>query len=319
MQIRQFIQGFLRQRIVFPERQLYVLGHGQGADQSAILEGHAITLNQTAAVHGRQALHVPAIQIHAAAVRVLQPKYRAQQHRLAGPGTAHHAEYFVLSHFHVESVVHHLRAEAIVEAAHPDHRIEIRVEHQKLICTNNTANSASARITIKIDCTTATVVSRPSSRAESRTCMPRYVPTMAMRMANTGALTKPAQKVVGESASCMRAVNCGNGMCRLMSDSRPPPARPMASAITVSSGRTMTSANTLGTTSNSTGFIPIARSASVSSFSCMTPISAAKALPERPATMMAVNSTPISRNTAMVTRSTTKISAPKRDSCCAPR
>jgi hypothetical protein len=53
--------------------------------------------------------------------------------------------------------------------------------------------------------------------------------------------------------------------------------------------------------------------------SCITPISAAKALPERPATMMAVNSTPISRSTEMVTRSTTKMSAPNLLSCWAPR
>jgi hypothetical protein len=116
---------------VFPERQLYVLGHGQGADQRAILKGRAVTLHQAAAVHRRQALHIPAIQFHAAAVGVLQSEDRTQQHRLAGPRTAHHAEYFVLLHLHVESVVHHLRAEAIVEVVHPNHRIEIRVQHQK--------------------------------------------------------------------------------------------------------------------------------------------------------------------------------------------
>ncbi len=42
----------------------------------------------------------------------------------------------------------------------------------------------------------------------------------------------------------------------------------------------------------------------------MAPISAAKALPERPATMIAVSSTPSSRSTPTVTRSTTKMSAP---------
>ena len=36
-----------------------------------------------------------------------------------------------------------------------------------------------------------------------------------MSMANTGALTRPAQKVVGASASRRRSVNCGSGMCRL--------------------------------------------------------------------------------------------------------
>ena len=104
-----------------------------------------------------------------------------------------------------------------------------------------------------------------------------------------------------------------------MSDSSPPPASPIASAMTVNKGSAMTSASTRGTTSNSIGFKPMARSASISSFSCMTPISAANALPERPATMIAVSSTPISRSTAMVTRSTTKMSAPNFLSCCAPR
>ena len=142
---------------------------------------------------------------------------------------------------------------------------------------------------------------------------------MAINRANTGALISPDQKVVGERDSRNRLMNCGKGMCRFSSDNSPPPASPMASAITVSRGSAMMSASTRGTASSSIGFIPMARNASVSSLSCMTPISAAKALPDRPATMMAVNSTPISRSTEMVTRSTTKMSAPKRLSCCAPR
>ncbi len=73
-----------------------------------------------------------------------------------------------------------------------------------------------------------------------------------------------------------------------------------------------------GSTSTSTGSMPMARSASTSSFSFIAPISAAKALPERPATMIAVSSTPSSRSTDTVTRSTTKISPPNFRSCCAP-
>ena len=52
--------------------------------------------------------------------------------------------------------------------------------------------------------------------------------------------------------------------------------------------------------------------ASISSLTCMVPIWAVKALPERPATMIAVISTPISRRTEMPSRLTVKISAPKR-------
>ncbi|MNC94194.1 hypothetical protein D3C83_109880 [compost metagenome] len=50
----------------------------------------------------------------------------------------------------------------------------------------------------------------------------------------------------------------------------------------------------------------------------MVPSAAAKALPERPATITAASRGPISRNTAMDTMSTTKMRAPKRSSWLAP-
>ena len=65
-----------------------------------------------------------------------------------------------------------------------------------------------------------------------------------------------------------------------------------------------------GRTSHSIGFSPIVRMASTSWLTCMVPIWAVKALPERPATMMAVSSTPSSRNMPMPTASTVKVSAP---------
>ncbi len=115
-------------------------------------------------------------------LRTLQAEDRPQQHRLAGARTADDAEYFVLHHDHVEVVVHDLRAEAIDDAERLDHRLAIwrcpdeavrALGHQRSSSMNSTANSASARITRKIDCTTAIVVSLPSSRDESRTCIPR--------------------------------------------------------------------------------------------------------------------------------------------------
>ena len=73
----------------------------------------------------------------------------------------------------------------------------------------------------------------------------------------------------------------------------------------VSSGSAIMSATMRGSTSTSSGSIPRVRMASTSSFTCMVPICAVKALPERPATTMAVMSTPISRSTEMPTRLTT--------------
>ncbi len=159
------------------------------------------------------------------------------------------------------------------------------------------------------------VVSRPSSREEPRTCMPRYAPAIAITSANTGALMIPTQKVVGAIASFTRLTNWVRGMSSSSRHNSAPPIRPMISAMTVNNGSAITSPNTRGSTSTSNGSTPVAYSASTSSFSFIAPISAAKALPERPATMIAVSRTPNSRNTPMVTRSTTKISAPKLRSC----
>ena len=86
--------------------------------------------------------------------------------------------------------------------------------------------------------------------------------------------------------------------------------RAAALAMTVRSGNANTSPMTRGMTRTSTGLRPMTRIASTSSRMRMAPISAVKADPERPATMMAEIRTPISRNTRIATRSIAKTSAP---------
>ena len=115
----------------------------------------------------------------------------------------------------------------------------------------------------------------------------------------------PTQNVVGAIASLARPMNCCSGMSSSDRHSSAPPASPMMSAMKVSSGSAITRPITRGRISVSTGSTPIASSASTSSFSCIEPISAANALPVRPATMIAVSSTPSSRSTPTVMRSTT--------------
>ncbi len=78
----------------------------------------------------------------------------------------------------------------------------------------------------------------------------------------------------------------------------------------VSSGNVMMRPTTRGTTSISIGSMPITLSASTSSRAFITPISAVNAEPERPATMIAVISTPISRRTDTATRLMVKSSPP---------
>ncbi len=75
-----------------------------------------------------------------------------------------------------------------------------------------------------------------------------------------------------------------------------PPTRLAKLKNSVITGTTASDDSSLGPTRKRTGLMPMVESASSSSFTCMVPISAAKALPERAASKMAVTSGPISRN-----------------------
>ena len=75
----------------------------------------------------------------------------------------------------------------------------------------------------------------------------------------------------------------------------PPPSSDMIIAQKASSGIMTTAAIMRGMTSASIGDTPMVRIASISSVIFIVPICAAKAEPERPATMIAVISTPSSR------------------------
>ena len=158
-------------------------------------------------------------------------------------------------------------------------------------------------MTRKIDSTTARVVRRPTLSAEPVTCMPRQVPMRPMMRAKNGALTMPTQKVWNSMLPASRVRKVGSDRSSMVTLSSAAPNSPTRSAISVSSGSTSTSASRRGTTRISNGSSPMVRRASISSLLFITPISAAKALPERPATMMAVSSTPISRSTEIATRS----------------
>ena len=82
----------------------------------------------------------------------------------------------------------------------------------------------------------------------------------------------------------------------------PPPMIAMKEAKTPSRIIISVEASTRGTTSASIGDTPITRMASISSVSFMVPSCAAKAEPDRPATMIAVISTPSSRKVRRPTR-----------------
>src|SRR6185312_11792161 len=295
---RELVTGRGRElRQVLDHGKLDVLQHRERRIQRSLLKGDAVTRLDRAQRLAGELSDVMPLDADGSGLRPLQ---------------AEDAEDLVLANLHLQAIVDHLPAEAIAEVPNLEHRIS-----QTPISMKSTAKSASARITRKMACTTATVVSRPSSREEPRTCMPLCVPAIAISAAKTGALITPTQNVLGEIAWLTRLTYWSRGMCRSEAHSTAPPTSPTRSASTVRRGSEITSPSARGSTSASNASTPVACRASTSSLSFIEPISAAKALPERPATMIAVSSTPSSRSTPMVTRSTTKISAPKLRSCCA--
>src|SRR6185437_11469980 len=193
---RELVPGRRRQRLeVLDHGQLHVLQHVEGRIQRSLLEGDAVTRLYRAQRGTGELRDVMPLDADRAGLRPLQAEDAPQQHRLAGAGATDDAEHFVLPDLHVQPVMDHLGTEAVDQAAHLEDRVD-----QTPISMKSTAKSASARMTRKMAWTTATVVSRPSSREEPRTCMPLWVPAMAISTAKTGALMMPTQKVEGEMA-----------------------------------------------------------------------------------------------------------------------
>ncbi len=104
-----------------------------------------------------------------------------------------------------------------------------------------TANTASARITRKIDCTTAAVVSRPSSREERAHLHAAQRPDQRdqdreHRRLDDADPERDTRRSRPARARCTGPI----GMSTRYQDSSAPPASPIASATTVSAGSAMT-------------------------------------------------------------------------------
>ena len=183
---------------------------------------------------------------------------------------------------------------------------------------NHSAAKASITITIEIDWTTLEVVRSPSDCAVPCTCRPSRQPIRAMIIAKIGAFTMPTTKWRISIISCMRAMYATAGMSRFNAPTAMPPSRPATIAMKVSSGSITSNASTRGITSRSTGSRPSTRIASTSSRLTIMPICAVNALAVRPASRIAVSSTPNSRRKAALTSSTTKMVAPKSRKTIAP-
>ncbi len=132
-----------------------------------MLKGDAVACFDRTQLRGRHLGDVLALYPDHARVGALQAQDTPEQYGLAGAGSPDDAEHLILMNLHVERFVHDLRAEAVDESVNLEDGVPQMSSSMK-----STAKIASARMTRKMACTTATVVSRPSCRDEPRTCMP---------------------------------------------------------------------------------------------------------------------------------------------------
>src|SRR5690606_25961388 len=111
------------------------------------------------------------------------------QHRLAGAGPADDADDLAALHVEVDTVVHHLGAEHVAQAAHADRRrgvVDAVGGHgagdgvHQSISRKNIAAKASMRITSEIVCTTLEVVRSPTDWAVPSVWKPSRQPISAI-------------------------------------------------------------------------------------------------------------------------------------------
>lgn len=120
-QQRQFVVPALGQlAVVFLQRHLHVLAHGQRGEQGAVLEQHAgvaLDVQPALCIVGTR---VAAEYFDLPGIGHAQAEDRAHQHRFAGTGAADHAQDFAAAHIQVQVFVHGLAAEAVDQATHAD-------------------------------------------------------------------------------------------------------------------------------------------------------------------------------------------------------
>ena len=153
-----------RQLQVLDHRQLHVLQHGEAGVQRARLESDAVARLDAAQLGLAQAGDVAAVDAHRARRGALQSRGCVRSSTdlpVPEPPTMPNTSSACtsMSRPSCTSWV----PKRLTSPCTSHHRV-----HQTSISMNSTANSASARITKKMACTTATVIRRPSSRAEDR-------------------------------------------------------------------------------------------------------------------------------------------------------
>src|SRR5208282_2119156 len=290
-----------------------VLYHRERGEQRTLLKQHA----DERGLFCRTDRPDPLVaQENVPGVRPAQAGERLEQNRFPRTRRAYNADDFAWKDIEVDLVVHDLLAKAVDDAARREYRFTGRLLGAHMPSrSNKMENNASSTMTRKIALTTARVVSWPTLSADPVTLSPCMQPMTPMKKAKIGALNRPTKRSQPSTAFRTRSRYCSADTSRSDREIIAPPSKPIMSEKNASSGRAITRAINRGTTRTCKGSMPITLSASISSRNFITPISAAKAEPERPATKIAVIKTPISRNTDTATRLTVKSSPPNGRNC----
>ena len=180
------------------QRKGDVLGHGEGREQGALLEQHAIAALAGEACARAARPQVLAKQGDAAGSRLGEPDEVAQQGRLATAGTADQGDDLAALDVEVQALMHHLAPEAGADPAQGNDELGAgRVRDRGLthpgmpIERVAMAKIASTRMTRVMEVTTEAVVFLDRLSVLGCTRRPKWQAMSAIRKPNTAPLASP--------------------------------------------------------------------------------------------------------------------------------
>jgi hypothetical protein len=86
-------------------------------------------LDEREVLGARESLDVRAVHLYRAGIGLMQSQYRPKQYGFARTGAANHPKNLTPADLEIETIVHDLRAEAVDQAMHANHRIGASDRH----------------------------------------------------------------------------------------------------------------------------------------------------------------------------------------------
>ncbi len=152
---RDLVHQLLRQMQMLLQRDLNVLGDGEGREQRAVLEEDTPAPLDRALLGLRHVAARLAEDLDASFARPVEPEDGPKKHRLARARSADDAQDLAAVDVEVEMVVNDLPPELVAQVPHGDD--DLALSHMPSF-TNRMENNASSTMTVKMPSTTEAVV-----------------------------------------------------------------------------------------------------------------------------------------------------------------